>query len=331
MNKLKKIIFITKGGTKIGLGHLMRCVAIAEHARDTGTKPFFIVNNDKSILKILNKYKFSFIKVNDILNLNTDNITNQKVIIDTKKDVSDLINKLHDNDCKIMLLDNTTNACYLADIILFPVEHFNSKAIDISKIKGKLYCGAKYFPLRKEIIGIENRRKTDKNKPTVLISFGGADPNELTTKVLKAIKNLKLDKKVVFRIVVGPAFSNHNKQEITRLSKQSKNKIQLAESGTNLQNIYENVVLYITALGVSVYELNYLKTPIILMYNYRNELREAEKLKNLHIVEWSGYYKNIEGYEIKGIVRKLLNKDIMNIRKYVDEMGVKRILSLIKK
>ena len=83
--------------SKIGLGHLMRCIAVAQQARDLKIRTIFIVHGDKVVSNILKKHKFAFRKISNIQKSLTRYITdikNKPVLIDSKKDISELVKGL---------------------------------------------------------------------------------------------------------------------------------------------------------------------------------------------------------------------------------------------
>ena len=314
---IKKVIFITEGGAKIGLGHLMRCVAVAQQARYLGRKPFFIVNSNRITSLILKKYRFDFHNIEKI-----KDIKNAPVLIDSKRDVSDLVRTLQANGCLATLMDNNTNARLYADKIIYPFAHFNPRLLDWNGSIGKVYSGAKFFPLRKELKAFGNRNIIKKNN--ILISFGGLDPNGLTLKVLKALKNI--NQKLNIKVLIGPAFKKKHKDKIHKIVKDYPHRIVVIDNHLNFKGLLKDIGLCITALGVSLYEFNYFGIPVVLLCNYKKDKKDARILERLHIAVSLGYYRDTNLSEISRRINKILAQGKIKIKKYVDGKGARRIL-----
>lgn len=281
----KKLIFITEAGQRLGLGHLMRCIGVAQEARRLGIEPFFFVNGSRITSSILKEYKFNFKNIR-----NVENIKDAPVLIDSKKDVSRLTSALQANGCMVTLMDNNTNA--------------------------------KFFPLRNELRTIRMRRINKKNN--ILISFGGSDPNALTLKVLRALRNVS--QRLNIKVLIGPAFKKSHQDKIHKIAASYLHKIAVLHNHSNFKNLLKGIGLCITALGISVYEFNYFGIPVVLLCNYKKDERDAKVLRRLHIAESLGYYRDINLCEMGGRINKILNQGEIKINKYVDGKGAARIL-----
>ena len=49
----------------------------------------------------------------------------------------------------------------------------------------------KFFPIRKEFHKVAKNQMPQKDVKTILVTMGGSDPNQITTKVVKALAKLK--------------------------------------------------------------------------------------------------------------------------------------------
>jgi len=320
----KNIVFITEGGSKIGLGHLMRCIAIAQHAADSKINAFFIVNKDKVVSRVLNKYKFEFKSVADISIPNISSLVNEDVIIDSKRDLSCLVSRLQKNQCRVTLIDNITKARFQADNVIYPIEHFNHGSLDWKGAKGKVYYGAKYFPLRKDIKGI--RKKHSSIMRNILVSFGGSDPNNLTLKVLQSLNKIRNDIKV--RVLLGPAFRKSNKDKIVNLVRNSHYKMEVV-GNNRLNRLSSRMDLCISALGVSTYEWNYRNIPVVLLCNYKNDKKDTQILERLKIATFLGYHRDVTPRNIARRIESIIEGNKVKTKRHIDGKGSRRILSTI--
>jgi spore coat polysaccharide biosynthesis predicted glycosyltransferase SpsG len=313
-DKLKTVFFITEGGTNIGLGHLMRSVAVAQ-SLDRKRKAVFIVNRDKTVLRILKKYKFPSAH-------KLDRVKNGPVLIDLRKCPSRLVARLQKNGCKVTLLDSLVDARLLADKNIY----FDPKGLDWKNKKGKVYCGIEYFPLRKDLKGI--RRRKSKTGNHILLAFGGADPNQLTLQTLKALKDEKAP--VHIKALIGPAFREGDKRRIRRLAKSFPHKIRLIENSSDPRKLVKETDVCMTALGVSIYEFNHFGVPVLMIQNYRNDAKAAGHLERLKVATSLGYYKNVKAASIRKAVHDFIDGGAAgNVHRRVDGRGAERVGRLL--
>ena len=92
-----------------------------------------------------------------------------------------------------------------ADLVFNPI--FNQK-----KMLTKEFYGGKFACVRDEF-RIWTSNILRKNVKKILVSFGGTDPTQITTKIFTVIKNLSL-KNIEFIIMLG--FSFDHKKEIKK-------------------------------------------------------------------------------------------------------------------
>ena len=87
--------------------------------------------------------------------------------------------------------------------------------------------------------------------PSLLVSMGGSDPNELTLRTAHAL--ISLDPVFRARFVIGPGFANREKT--ARAIVALKSNFETIEGADNLTTEYASVDLALTAFGVTAYEL----------------------------------------------------------------------------
>lgn len=103
---------------------------------------------------------------------------------------------------------------------------------------------------------------------------------------------------------------------------------QLIDGTANLTEVFQDVKFVFTALGVSVYEFNYLKLPVILIYNYKTDAKDATILEERGIVNNLGYYEKVTNRKIIAEPFRFIEKKI-RIRRCVDRKGAERICRII--
>ena len=350
----KYTIFIrVDSGDKIGSGHAIRCLSLAQALKKMNFEICFISKKEKgSISKLFEDKGFIvyYIK-NNYSKSKKDNIikndANQTAKIITKhmaksswiivdhydlgfkweKSIRKFVDKIividdlarrHDSD---LLLDQNYNRC---------LKTRYNKLIPKKCVK---LLGPRYALLRNEFSNLrKNIVKPRKNFKNVLISFGGVDPTNETGKVLSAIKILK-PKKQFLEVNVVMGKSDKNKHKIKQLCSSIPN-------AKFYQNVYKigklicKADLGVGAGGSSTWERFCLGLPTIvsIVANHQKETTEALAKKNCLIN--AGLAKNLS---VKKYVEIFENLDIKKLRsisknslKVVDGNGGIRVAKKIR-
>lgn len=317
---IERIIFWTEAGKNIGLGHIKRCLACAKYFRKKKIKNSFITNNDNYVDRLIKKEGFNTVSLRNIKDT-VDN--NTLVFFDTKEDVSEEILSLKQNGIKVLLLDNLSKARLYSDVVVMPGAHFRMN------IKGKYNYGAKFFPLDEEFLKRYRKRKAHK-KLNLLVSFGGVDPNNLTIKVIKILKDYLPDIKIT--VVVGPYFKY--KKEIKEIIKRLNRRF-IFKVGDSLAKVAHGLDAAITAFGVSLYEFSYLGIPSIIIANYKDDKKWAEILDRIGMSVYLGYYQNLNRQKLYSAIDYLHKPDILSsmstkCKRIIDGKGTERIYRIIR-
>ena len=273
--KKQSIAFYVNGNTKRGMGHIYRCLELADEFyvkpdiyydinqtdRDlfgNTTHNLIGVNGINELFKELEKKKYD-IFINDILNTSLDYMIALKNCNPAKK----IIN-FEDDGEGIYKSDLVINALYKDPI----VSHMKS---------GKdYYICAKTFMFYNPI-HINNEVKN------IFISFGGADPQNYTDRLLNIITNDKY-KNYDFKVVIGRA-----KQNIESILEYNKyENIEVLYDIKNMPEIMSKCDIAMTSRGRTGYELAILGIPTIAMA--QNEREEKH-----------GFVSHENGFEYIGL------------------------------
>jgi spore coat polysaccharide biosynthesis predicted glycosyltransferase SpsG len=288
-NKKKEIIFVVEGGTKIGMGHLVQALALADLMNDRADVSFISKSDEIVINKIENAGY-------NVLKLNSDNEIIAEievkrpdiVIIDNINVSEDMARKIKENsDAKLVIFTNLSDANKYADIAVVPgIGH---------ELKDKLFAditttpiyfyGPKYWIMRSEFSYYHNKKKNiPREVQKILCIFGGSDPANLTTVVIEEL--LKLSKEYKVKIVLGARFAHENAlNEVLEKYQNSKISISIEK---DIENVAEEMYftdLTLTSPGLSAFESLYVGTPIIVFP--QNDMQKIEFQGIIEMLEMS--------------------------------------------
>lgn len=209
------------------MGHIFRCLALAEMlkqdfeilfvSKDIDSKKKEIINTTCSLVEIeeLNNEQ-ELLKLSTILS-NTDILVLDGYNYDEHYQVA--VKKMVK---KLVMIDDQADKYYYADLI---INHGGECLSNLYKTQKdtKVLTGFKYLIVRDEFIKASTQSKTVNHIKTAFICMGGADPFNITIKVLTACITVGFFKNII--VVVGNAYNNIT--ELTSIIHNSKKEVNI--------------------------------------------------------------------------------------------------------
>lgn len=316
----KTVAFYVNGNNKIGLGHIYRCLEMADefyikpdiyydinqtdiNLFGNTTHTLIGINNLNELYKCIHKNKYD-IFINDVLNTSIKHMDN-------------IINS--NNNIKIINFEDAGEGVLKADLVINAL--YDNPTVPHMKTGYRYYICGKIFLFYKPI-------KINETIKRVLISFGGSDPRNYTDRLLEIIKTDEYED-IEFIVVLGKA--KKNVQELLKYNK-FKN-INIIYDIKNMAEIMSKCDIAITSRGRTGYELSILGIPsIAIAQNSREEehgfMSEENGFRyiglepnNEVIKKTLDIYINLTKEERRCLQQKLLSFDLTN--------GRRRIMGLI--
>lgn len=331
-----EIFFRVDSGDYIGIGHLMRCINLANYITNT-----LLVNN------------ISFICKN--YNLNCSHLIPKKYKVyeikneDESQDIKDCIKII--GKCDLLIIDNY-DICYKWESKMRPYcnkiividdicnrKHNCDILIDQNMIGKNMYSiknfvnknticllGPKYIILNN--LFLKEKPKIIKKLERIHIFFGGSDHYNMTNSILCVL--IKKYPELIYDIVLSSA-NQHSKS--IKCKYNIYENINIFENIKNMANLINQADICIGSTGTSTYERLYLGKPSIVYTFADNQLYIANEYNKLGAVEHFGHYDN---FNSKILVNKIQDwidhpNKIINIsekiKKIVDGHGCDRIIN----
>lgn len=181
-----KIIFRVDGSLEIGLGHLVRCIALAHMLKESFDIIFVCRLIPEKIINELSNNRFQ-LKIIDNENNFFDLLKPDFIIVLDGYDFdSTYQSRIIALSCKLVCIDDLHDKEFLADLI---INHTPGTTTNDYKVQQytQFALGPDYALLRPSFLTqIKKNRKTN-NLKTVLICFGGSDYKNLTEDALKIV------------------------------------------------------------------------------------------------------------------------------------------------
>ena len=242
-----KILFIVSASPKVGLGHLNRCIAIADYASAKNIEIFFLLNADQELAKQIRICGYKYQLIND-----DASIASQILAL---KGVFDIV--IVDVVCRgfrsipfateaLTLMGEVAKVSIAIDAL--GVDSINESLLDINathllipyassvcitrKTKFKVLSGPQFALLPVKFKEIASRGADIGSGKSILVTCGGSDQNENTLEILNGLE--AVDEVLKISVIVGPLFSQTLISKIRSSIALSKHRINTVDSPKSL-------------------------------------------------------------------------------------------------
>ncbi|MBU4487939.1 MAG: UDP-2,4-diacetamido-2,4,6-trideoxy-beta-L-altropyranose hydrolase, partial [Candidatus Omnitrophica bacterium] len=278
------ILFRCDANNEIGIGHGIRSLALAQAFKAKGDNTCFIFNDiSANLLDIFVSEKVRAQKINTESGSRKDAEETKKQTRQFKADwiIADgyafgtaYQNIIKEGGLKLLCIDDMASCEFAADIILNQNPGFRESDYKCTN-NAKLLLGPEYIILRQEFVRFERSgAEVSPRLERIFLNMGGADKNNVTGKVLKALNHLDFNIRVT--AVMGPA--NIHRENLEKMHSQLNYEIDLIYNPKSVISHMLNSDLAIHACGTTSWELAYLGIPSISVIVSDNQVPVAESL-----------------------------------------------------
>ena len=289
------IVFRFDVSQKTGYGHLKRCEIIGEEFLKRGLGFSSIIRESEDSK---NKSKF---KQNDFLSISEDlsfdeDISRTINFIKNKKNIVLIVDsyqvdkawqqKIRKYVKKIIVLEDYPSRKHDCDILIDQTfNRFKSEYSQRVNSKCEVLTGEKYTLIsktyfNKRILAVKRRSKS--KIKILLITMGGSDKKNFTSKVLEKLSTIDLNPNIRIRVIIGPL--NKWVDTIKQKAKLIKNRVDIISDLDDLSKEYLNADACIGAGGMSSWERCYLGLPTIQIAIAKNQSDITDKLHQANAV-----------------------------------------------
>jgi UDP-2,4-diacetamido-2,4,6-trideoxy-beta-L-altropyranose hydrolase len=347
-----KVIFRADASLAMGTGHVMRCLTLAQALKDNGASVEFICRkHEGNLIDKINSSGFNVHEL-EVLKEVDDKLVHSHWLGSTQQqDADECIDILKEKETnwlivdhyaldeqwqkrfkpyyeKLMVIDDLADRKHQCDVLLdqnFGRSHQDYK--NLVPTSAKLLMGSEYALLRPEFEKHRqyslDRRKYEKFKK-LLVNMGGADPGNITGKVIERLQTAKLPKDVEITIVMGKT-APHLASVMTSANKlpyRSEVKVDV----DNMAELMANADIAIGASGATTWERCCLGLPtiqLIAAYNQEFIAQKLNKINAIKLVKIDDVVENLENFQY-------WMKDVgKNASKVTNSIGVKYILEYL--
>lgn len=296
------ILFRADGNQNIGLGHIMRCLSIADAAAGAGEECLFLTA-DAGGAKVVSARARKAVSLDGDYRRLDEELPQMAQWLAKKKPAALVVDSYYVTEhylqelkelcgkqaCKLVYLDDVLSFPYPCDVLinynLFASRESYRKLYGESKGNcPKLLLGTRYAPLRKEF---QNRplRNVGESVSTVFFSTGGADHEHVALRYLRHLAETKAMDRYYFHVLLGKMCVDA--PEIKALA-QSLTNVAIHENVHEIYELMSRCDAAITASGSTLYELCASGVPIISYVLADNQRENARALCQCGAAAYAG-------------------------------------------
>lgn len=299
-----KIVIITDGNNKLGMGHVYQSVSLAHLIiqKNHAAEIIFITQSNDKVVGLLKKTNCAVYRYPDnkgIFNA-LKKAKPDRVIFDKLNVSPSLAQKIKEQlRTKLIIFTNLTKANQYADVTVMAGMGSDFKNIHTTeKVTGKIeFWGPKYWVLRPEFYKYEKKKKHFSKKiKKVMLMFGGADPSNLSSTVLNEL--LQMNYSFHITLVLGTAFANRDElNTVIRNNYSTQSKVKILEELTTVAATMHRSDVVLVSPGLSFFEALKVGTPVLCFHQNRFQ-REA----------WKGHIPTIDKSKINTLPSLIENR-----------------------
>lgn len=218
------------------------------------------------------------------------------MIIDSKADLPAAIQSHRHRIGYTIAVDTLETWARDVECIVFPSFYFDSRIAEYFSKQTKVITGRDYVLLRQS-------PQSYKSRP-ILVTFGGSDPNKLTEMVLQELVKKGLGKQVT--ALIGPGFTKSPQWFAEQFPT-----VDVLGSQKTTFELVGSATQVISALGVTLQEVEYLGKPCMVIFNYLSDASDFDILREAsdHSKTWvnGGFYGNLNLTKFEGALDDLLS------------------------
>lgn len=351
--KVINVAFRVDGGSGVGLGHIIRCLSLANEFRKKGHNVVFFSKLELGINRI-ELEGFDVIRVSNTRD-ETDNGFYYGDLNELDNEMNDISIGVQKHGIDLLIIDSynvseryflglkkfVKKLVYIDDVnrFVYPVDilvngNINGEYLNYKKFSHDeiLLLGPQFNMIRDEFRELPDRTISQKVE-NIMITTGGSDPFNLSDKIVSILLEDFELKHLNINIIIGDGF--RNTEALKKIQRSNKNVI-LHENAKSMSQIMKNSDIAISSGGSTLYELCACGTPTLAFILADNQKNIVEKLDRLGYVINIGWHTNLSSEQLTRSVKLLMHDFNMRKllcekgRKLVDANGTKRIVEVVE-
>lgn len=336
------LFFRVDANDRIGMGHFMRCLALAQAWKDAGGRAAFLTACDfEPLLSRIHGEGFGVHRLpasptdRRELDRTLDVLEGARgawTVLDGYGFDPSYHRAISEAGHPLLIIDDNAHlSAYYVDAVLNQNAHAHSLHY-VVRPSTRLLLGTPYVLLRREFLRRRVERPTPRVARRVLVTLGGGGSRTATIKVLEALRGLR-EKGMEVTVVLGPGERREGKADFGLEGVRS---VSALTDPAVMPDLMVWADLAISGAGSTMWELAFMGVPSIVTVLAENQERAAAAWAARGVVRNLGNFTEIAAGAIARHVRELARAPGTRARMAaagragVDGLGVKRVVKTLQ-
>jgi spore coat polysaccharide biosynthesis predicted glycosyltransferase SpsG len=285
-----RILFVCRGSTKDGLGHVMRSRAVAAVATRQMSVRMAVIG-EPYVQSLLNDSGLDFeIFQNEesVLNLIKE-FTPEIIVCDALK-IPDSIVKVAKQEGQLLV--GLSPVCDKLDAmdLLFHRTIYAGKWNFNCQTAPRIYAGLEYTVVRENCLQISEetyRQSLQQNPLAICVSMGGADAENKTLQTLRALR--RINSPLLIWTFLGEGYAHSYEKLVQCVQQDHRHEIILAKTNNSMWRVMKTCSLALLAGGTVTYEAVFAGLPSINLFDSANHMFLIRELVEKEIALSAGF------------------------------------------
>lgn len=286
------IVIRADANSQIGMGHVMRCLSVAERLRRMGEQVCFLTADESAVdllwdrgyeVRVLHTDYSRMEETQSLLEALTG-LAPHAILIDSYFVTEKYLEELR-RHVRTAYVDDMYAFSYPVDLLI----NYNIYGTDLKYEQDpilqrtKLLLGSSYAPVREEFTDVAYRVKEQAER--VLITTGGSDTYNIAGQLLEEF--FRQGSELDFEVVSGAM--NPHLSDLKRLAEQHRN-LTVHSNVQNMAELMQKCDVAVSAGGSTMYELSAVGVPTLCFSFVDNQERLAESFGEKELAVYMGNY-----------------------------------------
>ncbi len=305
----------------VGIGHLMRCLALAQAWQDRGgTATFVTATESSALLKRLESEGFAVHRLQAEPASPADAAETAAaaesrgaswIVVDGYPFGPTYLQALRNDGVQLMVIDDqATQDFAAAQLIVNPNVQATPELYARDNGADRVLAGSRFALLRREFqVSAAGQSTAARRKlpGRVVITMGGSDPPNATGRVLEILSGFD-DRRLHLSVILGPANTHRESLEPVLKTLRRKHEVELLVDPPELSVVFARSDLAISAASTTCWELASLGVPLAIVVLADNQRAGAEALAKSGTAVLLGWHKELKANAVLPQLRTLFEK-----------------------
>ena len=340
------VIVCCDGGASLGMGHVSRCLALADELRDAHACDvvFAMRDPDSAGVAAVRSRAYVVTPIVDRLDADdgpsllalTSSHSARAIVVDVRDALSRAsLDAIRASGVRVVTIDDGSERRLASDLAFYPPVP-QVEELDWTGFAGRRFAGWDWVLIAREFTASVGQGFSSAEAPhaiDILVTMGGSDPAGMTEFALEALNLQPLPLPLAVQVVVGPAFKRA--PALAEAVARSKHAVRVSQGPDAMAPLMRASRMAVASFGVSAYELAACGVPAVHLCLTTDHARSSSAFDRAQIAQSLGVFADVRPPQLADAIARLLADPARvaemaaKARTLIDGRGAARIARLV--